>query len=118
MIRFHKHISRLPTILGSCFVLCISIFALDVFSEYSGLGVILPLFIHLIPSFLLAGVTVIAGKYSLVGTIAYLGFAALYIWQVGFARPMSWYIAIPIPAAIVGLLYFGNWFQYRKRGKM
>lgn len=53
-----------PRILTIGFVLFISMFALDVFSEYSGHKVLVPLFIHLIPSFVLLGALGIAWKHE------------------------------------------------------
>lgn len=34
-----------------------------------------------------------------------------HVWSVGFTRPLSWYLAIALPASIVGILYLINWFQ-------
>ena len=45
----------------------------------------------------------------------FLGFATLYIWDVGFTRPWSWYATIVAPAAIVGALFLISWFLKRKR---
>ncbi len=112
-----KIIYWLPRVLSICFLAFISIFALDIFSEYSGFAIILPLLIHLIPSFILLVVALIAWKYELVGTIIFLGFAMFYVWDVGFTRPLSWYIAIVLPASIVGVLYLISWIQRRSRHK-
>lgn len=105
----------LPRLLSICFVLFLSVFALDVFSEYSGIQVILPLLIHLIPSLVLLGAVLLAWRYELVGAIMFLGFATLYLWDVGFDRPWSWYASIVAPAAIVGLLFLVSWVQKRSR---
>ena len=117
MITLEKLFYWLPRILSICFVLFISIFALDVFSEYSGFAIILPLFIHLIPSFILLVVAIIAWRYALVGTIIFLGFAIFYVWDVGFTRPLSWYVAIVLPASIVGVLYLISWINKKSRHK-
>lgn len=110
-----KIIYWLPRILSIGFVLYLSLFALDVFSEYSGLNIILPLLIHLIPSFILLGAVLVAWKHDLVGVIVFFGFAIFYIFMVGLDRPLSWYMGISLPAAIVGTLFLFSWFQKRKK---
>jgi hypothetical protein len=99
----------LPRILSMVFIAFISIFALDVFSEYRGFEAILPFLIHLIPSLILLLATVIAWKYDLVGAVIYLGFGAFYVWSMGFEKPLSWYLVIALPSAVIGLMYFINW---------
>lgn len=104
----------LPRILSVAFILFLSMFALDVFSSYQGWAVILPLLIHLIPSFVLLLLTLIAWKYELVGTTIYLGFAVFYVFAAGFDRPWSWYAFVSGPSALLGILYF---VSYKTRGK-
>lgn len=103
-----------PRILSVGFILFISIFALDVFSEYSGFEVILPIFMHLLPSLILLIAVTIAWKYELVGAIIFLGFAVFYVFDIGFTRPVSWYLVIALPAAVVGTLYLISWIQKKK----
>ncbi len=110
-----KIIFWLPRVFSILYIAFISIFALDVFSEYTGFDIILPLFIHLIPSFVLLVITVVAWNYELVGAYVFLGFATFYVWDVGFSRPLSWYFAIALPASIVGVLYLICWMQKRRR---
>ena len=102
-----------PRILSISFVLFISIFALDVFSEYSGYEIILPLFMHLLPSLVLLVVIAIAWKYEWFSTIVFIGIAVLYVWDVGFTRPLSWYLSIVVPASLVGISYLVSWIQKR-----
>jgi len=109
-----KIIYWLPRILSIGFVLFISLFALDVFSEHSGWSVIPALFMHLLPSFVLLGIIIVVWKHDLMGAAIFLILAVFYIWMVGFDRPWSWYAFISGPAAIVGILYFISWFQKRK----
>lgn len=110
-----KLIYYAPRILSIGFVAFISIFALDVFAEHSGFEVILPLIMHLLPSIILLIVALVAWKYELVGAIIFLGFALLYVMDVGFTRPLSWYLAIIFPALLVGILYLISWIQKRNR---
>ncbi len=104
----------LPRILSIAFVLFLSVFALDVFGEYSGWQAILGFLVHLLPSFVLLAVVLISWKHDLVGAVAFLGFAAFYVFTVGFDRHWSWYAGISAPAAIVGVLFLFSWFQKRK----
>lgn len=109
-----KIIYWLPRILSIGFALFLSLFSLDVFSEYSGSAVLLPLLIHLIPSFVLLAVILVAWKCELVGMIVFLGFALFYIVMVGLDRPWSWYAGISGPSAIVGILFLLSWLERRK----
>ena len=103
-----------PRVLSLAFVLLLSLFALDVFSAYTGMSVLLPLFMHLLPALGLLIVSIVAWKYEWVGAVVFLGFAALYVWDVGWAKPWSWYATIAAPSALVGILYLISWSQ-RKR---
>jgi len=105
----------LPRVLSIAFVLFLSLFALDVFGEYSGWQAVIGFLIHLIPSFILFAVILIAWKYDLVGAIAFLGSAVFYVFMVGFDRPWSWYVGISGPAAVIGILFLLSWFQKRKK---
>lgn len=105
----------LPRILSIAFVLFISLFALDVFGEYSGWDLVVALLMHLLPSLVLLVVMLIAWKYDWVGALVFAGFALWYVIIVGFDRPWSWYAGISGPALLVGVLYFLSWLQKRKR---
>jgi len=107
----------LPRVLSIAFVLFLSLFSLDVFTEYTGWDLILALFMHLLPSLVLLGIVIISWKYDLVGAIVFSGFAIFYIFAAGFNRPWSWYAFISGPAIIVGILFFITWLQKRRPGK-
>jgi len=109
-----KIIFWLPRILSIIFVLFLSLFSLDVFSEYNGWNSILPFLVHLLPSFVLLGIIIISWKRDLVGAIIFLSLAIFYILMVGFNRPLSWYVSISGPTIIVSILFFISWFQKRK----
>lgn len=104
-----------PRILAILFVIFLSLFSLDVFSEYQGWVALPALLIHLlIPGVLLLAI-IAAWKWDLIGVVLFFSFALFYIWQVGFNRPWSWYIVISGPAVIVGILFLLSWFQRRKK---
>lgn len=92
----------------------LALFALDVFSENQGLTVVLPLLIHLLPALVLLGVAMVAWRWAWVGAVVYPVLAALYVVLVGFDRPISWYLAISGPLAVLGGLYWASWKQLPK----
>lgn len=110
-----KIVYWLPRVLSIAFILFLSLFALDVFAEYTGWELVLALFIHLLPSFILLGVVAVSWKHDLVGVIVFFGFAVFYVFAAGFDRHWSWYASISGPAAIVGTLFFLSWLQKRKK---
>jgi hypothetical protein len=103
-----------PRVLSISFVLFLSLFSLDIFNEHAGWNIIMPLLVHLIPALLLLVAVLIAWKYDLVGALVFVGFAIWYTWSAGFDRPVSWYLSIAAPAAIVGVLFLASWYQKRK----
>lgn len=104
-----------PRILSICFVLFLSLFALDVFDGPFEPMMLVGFLVHLIPSFVLLAAVLLAWKYEVVGAVIFLGFPLLYLWDVGFDRPWSWYASIVAPSAIVGVLFLISWFQKRSR---
>jgi hypothetical protein len=102
----------LPRILSILFIAYISMFALDVFEQPQWL---LALLIHLIPSFILVILTIIAWKYDLVGALVFFCFAIFYICLVGLNRHWSWYVGISLPAALVGFFYLLSWRQKKRK---
>ena len=107
----------LPRLLSIGFVLFLSLFALDVFTGPFEPMMVVGFLVHLIPSFVLLAAVLVAWKYDMVGAIIFLGFAMFYVWSAGFDRPWSWYAAISLPSAIVGILFLVSWFQKRSRAR-
>jgi hypothetical protein len=104
-----------PRILSILFILFLSIFSLDIFDLDLGFwGTIVGLFIHLIPSFILTILLVVAWKYELVGGIAFILSGILYIVRLLINPQLEWYmlswsLIIAGPAFIVGILWILNW---------
>lgn len=107
----NKIVYLAPRVLGLCFVIFLSLFSLDVFSESSGWQTVVALFIHLLPSLILLLAVIIAWKYDLVGAVVFLAGAIFYIWSVGLGRHWTWYAFISGPAALVGVLFILSWFN-------
>ena len=108
-----------PRILSILFICFLSLFSLDVFEPGKGIGeLLLGLFMHNIPSIIMAVLLAIAWRKDIVGAVSYFGAGLLYIGLVAFSAISSgfpWYLAItrslPIagPAFIIGALFLINW---------
>lgn len=103
----------LPRILTIAFILFMSMFALDVFGEgYVWYELLLALFMHLIPSFILIAMLVFAWKRPIVGAVGYL---ALVVIMFFFFRLYNDFIAALIiigPVIVISILFF--WSYKRK----
>jgi len=99
----NKIIYWLPRILSIGFVLFLSVFSLDVFSEYSGWAAVLPFLMHLLPSFILLGMIIIAWKHERLGGFIFIAIGLLLLF---FSRFES--MIISIPAIILGLLFLSR----------
>lgn len=102
-----------PRIGGILFVLFISLFALDIFEMQLGFwGTIVGLFMHLIPSILLAIAIFLAWKWEWIGAVLFAGWAIFYIATV---RGFHWsvYALIAGIPLLVGALFLVDWI-YRK----
>ena len=98
-----------PRIAGILFILFISLFALDIFDEKLGFwGTIVGLFMHLIPSILLAIAIFIVWKREWFGALLFVGWA---IWYVSFMRGFPWsvYAVIAGLPLLIGLLFLAGW---------
>ena len=99
----------MPRVAGILFVLFLSLFALDIFEMQLGFwGTIVGLFMHLIPSILLAIAVFIAWKREWVGALLFIGWA---IWYVSFRREFAWIALVMIAGlpAVIGLLFLAGW---------
>jgi len=86
----------LPRILAIIYIVFFSIFALDVFNQPQWP---LALFMHLIPSFILTFITLIAWKQEKTGGFLFLASGIIMI--IFFHS-----VTIAVPAFIIGLLFF------------
>jgi uncharacterized membrane protein YccC len=86
----------LPRILAILFIVFISVFALDVIGEPQWF---LALLIHLIPSFILILLTIIAWRNEKVGGFLFL--VAGFIITIFFHS-----VVLALPAFIIGIIFF------------
>ena len=124
MLKYSRILFWLPRIMTILAILFVSIFALDAFqpeltvSEQWGGFVI-----HLVPSYLLTVILIVAWKWEYVGGILFLVIGLLatpYVflgnYQVNNSLGQSILVvlSVTIPFAIVGLLFLVNHFRNKK----
>lgn len=102
-----------PRILAILFVLFLSLFALDIFEMNLGVwGTIVGLFMHLIPSILLAIAIAVAWRWEWVGAVIFAGWSVFY---VATAQGFHWsvYAIIAGIPLVIGIFFLLDWI-YRK----
>jgi hypothetical protein len=99
----NKILYWLPRILGIGFVLFISVFSLDVFSEYSGWAIALPLLMHLLPSLLLLGIVILSWKNEVLGGWLFLSAGVLLFALSDFES-----VIVSLPAIVIGALFLSR----------
>jgi hypothetical protein len=100
----------MPRILGILFAIFISIFALDVFDEGHSFGtILLALLVHLIPTYIIVVVLIIAWRWEGVGAILFMALAVLYIALAGARFHWAVYATIPGPLVLLAILFLLNW---------
>ena len=89
------------------FILFISMFALDVFSEgYNWWETFVALFMHLIPSYFLIAVTVIAWRRPALGGILFILLGIISIVAFNTYREFIGFMIITMPSFIIGALFW------------
>ncbi len=104
-----------PRVVCIAFIAFLSLFALDAFQEGRNLWWnIGAFFIHLVPSFVLIGILVIAWRWEWIGATLFTLAGLLYILTV-LRNPLppatkaSWILVIAGPAFAIAALFLGNW---------
>lgn len=112
-----------PRILSIVFILFLGLMSLDVFSyELSFWQILVGLFMHNIPTFILLIVLIISWKYEIVGGITFILAGLFYIIMV--SRTVAWYLAlswsltIAGPAFLIGILFMINWFKKKQKNEL
>lgn len=102
-------------ILGLCFAVFISLFALDVFGGNESAGTkMLAFLMHLIPTFVLLGILAIAWRWEWVGAIAFPALGIAYIVTAWGRFPWGTYLVIAGPLFVLGGLFLANWLGRRR----
>jgi hypothetical protein len=115
--KINQFIYWTPRILSILFLLSLVIFSLDVFEPGLSLSqILLGLFMHNIPVFILLIILWISWKYEIVGGIAFILAGSLYISILFMNSEFQWYmlsysLIIAGPAFLIGILFLINWFK-------
>ncbi len=105
-----------PRILSILFILFISMFALDIFEgEYGFWGIIIGLFMHLIPSFTLIILLAIAWKWEKIGGWAFVILAVLFTLYFRTYESISNFMLISFPVLLIGILFILEGIMKKKR---
>jgi len=102
-----------PRLLGILFIAFISLFALDVFSEYKGWEVILALLMHLRWSIILLIALILAWRWEVIGGLGFIAFGVWYLTAVHGFNTGTYMLLAGMPI-LIGALFFIGWF-YRKK---
>lgn len=104
----NKLLHYAPRVIGILGILFLSSFALDVFGQgYSLSELIVALFMHLIPSFVLIAVLILAWRYERIGGALFVA-AAIFPWVVFTDNDLIANLIISGPFFVVGLLFWMN----------
>ncbi len=109
----------LPRVLLILFTVLISILAVDVFFEGYGFPeVFIALFMHLIPTFILIGLTVLAWKKELIGGLLIIGLGIFTIFFFNY-NPGEYFehILIQGPIFFIGVLFLINYWMKNENRK-
>lgn len=102
-----------PRILSLAFIVFLSLFALDVFGENQGFWrTAVALFIHLVPSLILLGVSALAWRWPWTGALLFALAGCLYA-LMAFRHPL-WVATIAGPGFLVAGLYLASWLAQRR----
>ena len=119
--RISKFVYWTPRILSLAFLLFLAVFSLDVFDEKLNFwGIVLGLFMHNIPVFILAIILWISWKREIVGGIAFILAGIAYIISLLMRSSFQWYmiswsLIIAGPAFFIGILFLIGWNKKRKK---
>lgn len=118
----HPFIYWTPRILAILFILFLMVFSLDVFQPGLSSGqILLGLFMHNLPSLVLAIILWISWKYEIVGGISFLIAGLLHlIFSVTRGDVDPWYTSLLFslildgPAFLIGALFLVGWNKQRQ----
>lgn len=106
-----------PRLLSIAYIVFLSLFALDVFSEgYSFWRTGLALVIHLLPALVLVVVLILAWQWEWIGAVLYAVAGTLYVitvlpLRIPRAAKFSWILTIAGPAFFLAALFLANWWN-------
>lgn len=122
--KINKFVYWTPRILSIIFLLFLALFSLDVFEPgLSFWQILLGLFMHNIPVFILLVILIISWKHEIVGGIAFILAGLLYVgsllMRILTNSPhqwvmLAWSVTIAGPAFLIGILFLIGWKKKKK----
>jgi glucose-6-phosphate-specific signal transduction histidine kinase len=106
-----------PRALCIAFILFISLFALDVFGRGAGFWrTLVDLCLHLIPSFVLAAMLILAWRWEWIGALMSASLGVLFLWWNSNYRHNASVDVLIIagPLFALAVLYLLNWLMRRE----
>ncbi len=103
-----------PRALCIAFILFVSMFALDAFEEGQGLWLNLAAFlVHLIPTYILIGMLVLAWRWEWIGAVVPTILALLFLWWDHRVRhnALSAVLMLAGPLFVMAALFLMNWLK-------
>ena len=105
--------ARSITIVYAAFI---SIFSMDVFSEgYGVMNTAVALFMHLLPTFLILLILILAWRREWIGGVAFLILGVFYVYYSSGKIDWTGIAMIGIPLFFLSILYFVGWFQRKRK---
>ena len=106
-----------PRALSIAYIVFLSLFALDVFSEGNGFRTtILALIIHLIPALVLLAGLILAWRWEWIGAALYAAAGLVYVitvlpQRISPAMKLNWILVIAGPAFLVAAMFLASWLR-------
>jgi hypothetical protein len=105
----------IPRVIAIIFILFMSIFALDVFSEDVVLiKKLLGFLIHLIPSFILITLLIISWNRPLAGGYIFGFISILFTVHYSTYKHLFMFLTFTVPLIIISILFFVSYVSIRK----
>ncbi len=115
-----KFVFWTPRIASIIFIVFLALMSLDVFTEGASFReIIIGLFMHNIPVFILLAVLIISWKYEIVGGAVFILAGLLYIFFAfrnvdNWGMALAWSVQIAGMAFVIGGFFIANWVKKRK----
>ena len=103
-----------PRILTILFIVFMSMFAFDVFGEYSGLELLIAFFMHIIPSLVLIGILILAWRKEKVGGYMFITLAVLFTIFFKLYKDIIVFLIIGLPVLLTGILFLLDYYRRKK----
>ena len=106
----------LPRAFSIFYIIFVSAFALDVFTEFSGIAMLIALFIHLIPSILLTIILFIAWNFEILGGFLFILFSLVVTFYFKLYDKFIEIFVVTLPISVMGLLFLiPHWKEISRR---